>query len=295
MFETLPVAIEHLDRAIANFEATSSGFVEFRVGPNPGVVANAVSGLVRWMGGFPDTAVDRMDAAVRVARDLDHPYSIAYALHHAALLDLWRGDFDSVAARGAESRALATTHDYPTWLALAFVLGGAAEVASGAREEGLRSIEQGFEAYRGLSTPPVFWPALLTIRASAYGLAGQFDRGLELVDEAEANLMPDDPLGIDVAIAKADLLLATPNGDRPGAETVLERAVAMARPRGGRMGELEALTRLAELRRAEAPDAETIRRLREVYETFTEGSETRQLERARTVLADGSERGPSLG
>ena len=97
-------------------------------------------------------------------------------------------DAPSVAAGPTESLRLAETHDYPVWRALALVFRGTATVACGEPDAGLAEIEQGFALYHELSTPPVFWPTLLMIRATAYGLAGEVDRALELMREAESNL-----------------------------------------------------------------------------------------------------------
>ena len=54
--DDLPSSLDHYDQAVEHFEATRSGHVDFRVGPNPGVVANVVSGLTQWMVGYPESA-----------------------------------------------------------------------------------------------------------------------------------------------------------------------------------------------------------------------------------------------
>ncbi len=101
--------------------------------------------------------------------------------------------------------------------------------------DGLAEIEQGFALYRELSTPPVFWPAVLTIRATAYGLAGEVDRALVLMREAESNLQRDDPVEADIAIATGDLLVALPTPDLSAAEARFEQAAALAGSRKARM------------------------------------------------------------
>jgi ATP/maltotriose-dependent transcriptional regulator MalT len=261
--------------------------VEFRVGPNPGVIALAVSALLRWDAGFPDRAVDHMERALRLARELDHPYSMAYALHHASLLHIWRMDFASVAGWADESLRLATTHDYPVWKALALISRGTATVASGRHAAGLAEIEDGFALYRELSTPPVFWPALLTIRASAYAMVGDVDRALVFMTEAEESLQLDDPLLAEVAIARGEVLLSARAPDFAAADALFERAAALAARRAVPMVELQALTRLAVIRRGSTGGAEARRLLRDCYESFTEGFDTPQLVAARAALADG--------
>jgi hypothetical protein len=280
----LPASLEHLDQAVAFGESTPSGYVDFRVGPNPAVVAYAVSGLTRWMAGYPDAASTMLQRALAVAADLDHPYSMAYALHHATLLDVWREDLDAVAARAGALLAIAESHDYPTWRALALVFGGLATIGSGEVDAGLARVEQGFALYQGLSAPPVFWPALLMVRARALGMAGHGQEALTCIEEAEAALQSGDPMGPDVGTAHGDLLLALSPPDLEAAEAVFERTATLAAGLGARMAQLHACTRLAVLGRGTTRERDAMRALQQLYESFTEGFDAPQLAAARAAL-----------
>ena len=55
-----------------------------RVGPNPVVVAHSIGALFLWMSGYPDTAERRAAESIALAERLGHPYSLAYAVFHAA-------------------------------------------------------------------------------------------------------------------------------------------------------------------------------------------------------------------
>ncbi|MGV3760440.1 MAG: ATP-binding protein, partial [Actinomycetota bacterium] len=206
--EDVPAAVEDMDRAAEHAAATSTGFVELRVGADPSVVSEAIGGLLRWTSGQPDQALRSMAQAVGRARTLDHPYSLAFVLHHAALLDLWRGDTASLAERATESHEVSAAHGYAVWSALADILAGAGAVAEGRTAAGFQALEAGFARYLQLPTPPIFWPALLTIRADAHGRAGDPERGVALLEEAWASLDPDHPSAPEVAIAHGALLLA---------------------------------------------------------------------------------------
>ena len=184
--DDLPSAYVHYAEALAQYDATTSGHVDFRVGPNPGVVTGSVAALTQWMMGNPDTAASMMQRALDLAASLDHPYSMAYALHHAALLDLWRLDLDGVRARGDGLLAIADVHEYPTWRALAYVWQGMAMVGAGEAAKGVARLDEGFDLYQGLSAPPVFWSGLLLLRASVLGMAGRPDDGLHYILEAKA-------------------------------------------------------------------------------------------------------------
>jgi predicted ATPase len=278
-------AIEHADHASAFFARTSSGFVQFRVGPNPGVVSHAIAGLLRWTAGLADAATTSMTRALDLATQLEHPYSQGFALHHATLLDLWRSDLASVADRAAASRRLADAHDYAIWRALALVFHGVAAVGLGQPDDGVAEMEQGFAQYEELSAPPIFWPTLLTIRAATHGAAGDVDRALSVIETAWADLDGGHPAAAELAVAHGDLLLSGAGGDVDAAAALFERAAALSADRRARMLQLQALTRLARLRRGGPTGDDARRRLHDLYETFTEGHHCAPLRAAAAVLA----------
>jgi predicted ATPase len=283
--DDLPSSLDHHRQAVEQFDASRSGHVAFRVGPNPGVVVNVVSGLTSWMVGCPETASSAMQRALEVAAGLDHPFSMAYALHHAALLDAWGQDLAGVGTRAEALSAIAATHDYPTWRALALVWRGIALVGSGDADTGLTHVDEGFELYKGLSTPPVFWPALLMLRATALGMAGRGEEGLACIREAEATLQAGDPMAPDLGIVHGQLQLLLNPPDAPAAIAEFQRTADLAGGRGARMAQLQALTHLARLRRGTPGEAEAVHALQEVYDGFTEGFDSPHLVAARTALA----------
>ncbi len=152
--------LRHLDASIDFFEASPPPRIQFRVGPNPGVVAHVISGLMLWMTGFPDRAQRRVDRGLELAAGMGHPYTHAYALFHASLLAFWRSDLEQLALHAEQLRRIAKAHDYPIWGALSMVLAGTARIGAGEAEDGLASVDDGFALYAGLDTPPIFWSGI---------------------------------------------------------------------------------------------------------------------------------------
>jgi hypothetical protein len=72
--------------------------------------------------------------------------------------------------------------------------------------------------------------------------------------------------------------------DPIAAEAVLERVAPLAGARGCRMAQLQALTRLATLRRGTSGERETLHDLQQVYDTLDEGFDLPQLVAARSAL-----------
>ena len=148
-----------------------------------GRAVHDVSVFVLWAIGHPARAVERGAGALRIAAELHHPYTAAYALFHVAFLDIWRRDWASVHERHAQVREIAEEHDYQVWRALALIFLGVSEAALGRPAEGMALSDQGIARYQDLTTPPVFWPMVLSVRARGFGIT-QPEEGLEPVDQA---------------------------------------------------------------------------------------------------------------
>jgi predicted ATPase/class 3 adenylate cyclase len=274
--------LEHLDRGITLFDPRQHQPGPFRLGPSSGVVSYTTSAFLLWLLGYPGRAVERAAGAVDLARQLNHPFTLAYTLFHVGFLDLWRRELELVHERASGVLDVAEEHDYQIWRALALALQGAAMTGLGRPEEGLARIDQGIALYQGLKTPPVFWPLLLSVRAGAFAAGGRPADGLPLIDEAIEMTGEGNVLYPDFALLTGDLLVALADAD--GAETWFQSAFDVAGDLGVRMPKLRAATRLSRLRRAAGKRPDGTDELHSVYETFTEGFDTLDLLEARAVL-----------
>jgi predicted ATPase/class 3 adenylate cyclase len=278
--------LKHLDRAIAWLESQGHRSRRFRLGNNPGVACFTVSALVLWMLGFPDRALERATHAVTQATELEHPFTLAYALFHTGFLHLWRREPELVRDRAVGVLDVADEHDLPIWRALGAFLLGAAKTGLGRSEEGLREIREGIDLYQGLRTPPVFWPLLLYVRAGACARSGRPAEGLGLIEEAIE--IADDGSGLTLLPEfhrlKGDLLRALPEADGPGAEAWFLRAFDVARELDARMPQLRAAIGLCHSQRKRGDAEQGSQLLSAVYSTFTEGFTTPDLIEARDLL-----------
>lgn len=278
--------LDHLDRAIALFDPRRHAPGRYRLGPSSAVVCYTTSAFFLSRLGYPHQARDRATRAIELARDLDHPYSLSYALFHSALLELWQRDFTSVEHHASAVLAIAEEYDYSLWKALADTLLGATMAGLDRHDEGIARIEEGLATFRLLNGPPVFWPFLISIKAAVLGEAGRFEEGVQLVDQAIAIAMQwsDEPtiFAPEGPLLKGDLLLGL--GDLSGADAHYRMALDLARATSARTSELRAATRLAQLARAARDDSDERTTLRAIYEWFTEGHDVQDLVDARAVL-----------
>jgi hypothetical protein len=276
--------LPHLDRAIELHDPRARSASRFRLGPNTGVVARVASGLVLWQCGDLEQSVFRVKAALDIARAIDHPYSIAYALYHNAFLALHRNRIEECIAIAKDLTAVSEEHDYVVWATLAIFLEGVCRTILGETERGLEMTERAIDLYQGLTTPPVFWPLILAFRALVHALAGQPERGLVLIEEAITVGGPDDMTAPEFRILKGDVLRMLPTPDHTAAEDAYQTAIRATHAGGLRLFELQARTRLVGLRRELGHSPDGSDDLAALCATFPEGLNEHDLVAARETL-----------
>jgi len=284
--DDLSGALKHLDEALACAEAEQTSSRPLRIGNNPRVAGLTTSGFILWMLGFPDRALERADAAVALALELEHPFTMAYALFHTGFLHLWRREPELAGERARRVLDVAEDHEFPIWRAVGTCLGGAARAAVGGHDDGIEQVRKGMRMYQGLRTPPVFWPLLLYVQSGACVRAGRTAEGLALIEEAFsiAGRSAGMTLVPEFLMQKGDLLSAGADVEREGPESLYEQAFEVARDLHARTWQLRAATRLYRLARERGDPKEGDDLLRPVYESFTEGFAIPDLVEARALL-----------
>lgn len=286
--DNVQLGLEHIEQAIALYDPKRSRVRRLGIGSNPGVIALAVSALFLWMMGFPERGRKRAGEAIALAQKLEHPFSMSYALYHYGFLNLWLGNFQVAQERARALMDLAAEHDFAIWSAVASCLRGAAMVGTGAIDEGLALIEPGMREYRNLKTPPVFWPLLLYMQASAYGAASRPAGGLPLINEALE--IGSSSRGItfapEVLRVKGELLVAHDPSNAGEAEALLQLAVNIAQQMGTRMLELRAALALSRLWQGQGKTSQARAVLNDAYAKMTEGFEMADLRQAQARLRE---------
>lgn len=283
-FGDVSVSLDHFDAAIDAYDPARHGSSRFRLGPNTGVAARVASGITLWLCGDVDKGVSRASEALDFARAIEHPFSVTYALYHNGFLSLLRSRYDEAIELALELREIATEHDYAIWQTLSTVLEGAASSGLGDVETGLARTEAGIDLYQGLTPPPVFWPFLLSLRATVHARAGDIGTGLRLVEDAMGMSMAAGDTLPWLAMQKADLVLGLPQPDHRTARVLYGKTIAASRDLGLKMVQLQALTRMVRLNRAVGEDPDMSRDLADLYSSFDPGHDEPDLIAAAHLL-----------
>jgi hypothetical protein len=278
-----------LERSLAGYAPGHRPGRRFRFGTYPGVTAFSASGMIHWLLGSPDRALERTERAMSLANELGHPFTLAYARFHAGLLRLWRREPEIARAHAQAVLEISDEHEFRIWEAVGTCLYGAALADVGQADAGLSHIQHGLARYQGLKTrPPVFWPMLVAIHAGACGQAGRAAEGLRLLEEAEqaGATGSGGVLLSDLCRLKADLLLQLSEENEAEAESWLRQALDIARSGEARLLELRAATRLSRLRERQGRTEEAREVLAEAYRKMTEGFATADVKEAEALLAE---------
>jgi predicted ATPase len=236
--------------------------------------------------GHLDQAWSRVDAALKEARGLSDPFTLAFALGIACLAGWFvRLEPKPLLPYADELLALTTEHGIGHFRLLAFILRGWCLAVSGHAEEGIPLLttglagmeEDGFMAWRPSHLAHLGdacriarrWPAALGHLAEAQRLA----------EETEERCFQAETLRL-----RGDVLLAT--GDAAAAEAGYHEAMTIAQQQSAKLWELRAATSLARLWRDQGRRSEARDLLAPVYGWFAEGFGTPVLQEARALLSD---------
>jgi class 3 adenylate cyclase/predicted ATPase len=249
-------------------------------GLDPGVVGATYWAWALWLLGYPAQALKAADQARAWVADA-HPYTRARFQYWDGIVQQFVGDWDRVVSDGETALAMAQEHGYALVQAVGSILRGWALARRGQLAEAGALTRQGLEAYRAtgaefqlphLSTPLIeVSPALegLTLVSDALALVESTG---EHYYEAELHRL------------RGELLLAVSRDNRAPAEECFRRALDVARGQQAKSLELRAAMSLCRLCQDGERDTSAVKLLAEIYDWFTEGLNTADLEEARGLV-----------
>jgi predicted ATPase len=297
------LAREHFEQVIALYNPHQHRSLAFLYGGlDPEVLGRGYAAAwCLWFLGYPDQALARSHEALALAQGLAHPFSLVWAMLLSAVVRQRRREGQLAQQRAEAAILLASEQGFAFELALGTSMQGRALAEQGQVEEGIAQMRRGLEAYRatGAKVGESYDLALL---AEAYGKVGQEEEGLSLLAEALATV---DRTGERVYEAelyplRGELTLAQSSDRRLGssvpstttastqaeAEECFLKATEISRKQQAKSLELRAVTSLARLWQSQGKRNEAHQMLSEVYNWFTEGFDTKDLQEAKTLIEE---------
>jgi predicted ATPase len=288
-------ALVHFERAIALYDAQRDRPLALTYGQEPGVLSRGFAAHVLWYLGYPDRTLKTMGEALSQAREVAHPFSLAFALDHAAWLHQYRREPAETQERAEEDIRFSGEQGFPFFLAQGTIMRGWALAEQGQNAEGIAQIRQGLAAHEATGALLIrpYWVSLL---AQAYRRGGRADDALRVMDEAlamthgqsvwkaELHRLRGDLL-LDAQAAPVDSHAVTETGHSTDeAESCFRHAIDIARRQQTKILELRAGTSLARLWGRQGKRLEARDLLAPIYNWFTEGFDAPDLKDAKALL-----------
>jgi DNA-binding winged helix-turn-helix (wHTH) protein/predicted ATPase len=284
-------AQRYAEHGLALFDAQQHQALIFLYGENPQVMCSCWAALALWYLGYPDQAQGRISHALRLAQEFAHPYDLTSTLFWAAFLHHCRREIQRAGEQLEVLLPLTREHRIPHTEALGTGLWGSVLSEQGQREEGMAQIQQSMVATHALGHV-MGRPYFLTLLAEASSKAGQVAEGTQMLTEA-LKLGQSTGEGMQLAEIyrlKGELTLQSkvqgPKSEVQEAEECFHTAIDIARKQHAKSLELRAAVSLARLWQQQGKQKDAHQLLSEVYNWFTEGFETKDLQEAKAVLDD---------
>jgi class 3 adenylate cyclase/tetratricopeptide (TPR) repeat protein len=257
-------------------------------GQDAGAAGLAVLSWALWLLGQIDTASERIGAALERADAIKHPHTQAYVYYYASVLFAQcREPF--IARQYAErSHSLSEEHGFQAWRGPASAIRTICTNVLDLSPDATGQLVSVLDKYRSVHYQFGMTPILVQL-CEALLLRGQFDAALEAIERglSVCDLNDERFLEAELHRLKAEVLLLDkkPNAT-VHAQSLLDKALTIARSQGTRSLELRAAMSLARLWRSQGKVQQACELLAPVYGWFTEGFDTRDLKEAKVLLEE---------
>jgi predicted ATPase len=177
-------ARQHAEESLIHYDPRKHGVHAVTLGQDPAVTVLACLALSLWSLGYPEQARKKSEEGVALARELSHPFTLAFSLiHDAWLRDLRR---EPELARQSAETAMSLSNDkgFAFWASSGSLFRGWSLIALGqSPDDGIEEIKQALEAWTRTGAR-VLRAHFLGLFAEALEKGSKADQALALVEEA---------------------------------------------------------------------------------------------------------------
>ena len=259
-------------------------------GQDPKATSLSYIGFILWCRGYPDQAQARIQEAITWAQEIGHPFSLVLALDFKTTLQRLNRKFSAAQEHAEEVIALSKARGFQYWTEAGTLQQGWAMAHQRQAESGIELLQRTIATWRDSGTGGTQW-FHFSMLAEAYQQAGQLEKGVEVLEEGIAVQEKKGPTAsaAELSRLKGELTfeakakgLKSENDNE--AEECFQTALTIAQKFDAKACELRAGISLARLWQRQGKVSESQALLREIYNCFTEGFETTDLQEAQTVL-----------
>jgi predicted ATPase len=279
-------ALQHFERGIKLYDPSAHGSLAYAVGSDLGVNSLAYAASCHVCLGHLDRALAVSEAAVALAKRVEHPFSLAEALFMAGIVHLQRGELDRTRERVEEVVGLADQLGFPLYLEWKVVRGWA-RVECGDGEAGLAEMQQAIVELARIRFG-IGAPQILVLLAESLHKVGRHEDALDALGlgVAQAEQQGQHYCDAELHRLRAEILLDMDGNAVEEVEARFGQSLEIARRQEAKTFELRAATSLARLWQHQDKRDAARALLAPLYAWFTEGCDTRDLIAAKALLAE---------
>ncbi|HEY6734860.1 MAG TPA: winged helix-turn-helix domain-containing protein [Roseiarcus sp.] len=280
-------AQQHLERVLRSPAAPGDRRDAIYYNPNDRAVTRAMLARALWMQGFSDQALNEARLSLTELQGADHQLLLCRILYHGiSRIATMTGDFATADREIARIIELATRFNARVWITSGHFLKGQLLVERGELARGVLVLHDAFETC-DRSGWHISYAEFKSALALGLAGTGRLDEALVALDDA----MVADRAGgrgwyaPELLRIKGEVLLQkAADQSAMAADDCFNQAAEMAREQGALFWELRVALSIARWRVSQGRRHEARAPLASVYDQFTEGFATADMQAARTLL-----------
>lgn len=252
-------------------------------GHDTGVCGQALGAMNLWLYGYPDRALARARDSYELSVKVNHPYSRTFGLFARSILAFLTRDEAELARWTEELLNYSFNNKYNFFMVTSGIVHGWYLAWTGHFQEALEQIIKSEQAmHQGKTYSPR--PLLVSTFLDVHRMAGQIDQGIQVFrKELEEHPITGERLmEPEIRRLYGEFLLG--QDDPEQAEQEFRRALNIARKQEAKSLELRAGMSLARLWQSQGKHEEAHQLLSGIYNWFTEGFGTADLQEANALL-----------
>lgn len=260
--------------------------LSLKLGLAPSSFAFVYRAMINWVAGRPDLARTLADAAIARSNELSHASSRIHSYGVSSIVSYWRRDVDRTHDLAKRTLTLSENHGFSNWRQLSRALMTWVDGQSGNLDGAIPSIS----ACSSITTKfsgHLLRPWLCSMMADLGLKQGQHDECLVEIDACIEMSRRTELYAFlaELHRLRGCMLLAI-GRERDCVTKEFRTAIRIARDQGAGSWELRAAKDFAGLQAEEGQRQRAIDILRPVYDRFSEGFETPDLDEARQLLVE---------
>jgi len=197
------------------------------------------------------------------------------------------GEFNLAHEHSRETLKIAEERGFVQYVAWGGIVHNSSLFAQDGSEAAIDGMREAIQLNRKIGSN-LFIPYWNILLVRALAKKDQVNEGLHLIEEtiAEINISKERIWEAELYRVKGQLLLKNDEGNAPEAENCFRKSIDIAQSQSAKGWELRAATGLARLWQSQEKTDEARDLLKPVYDWFTEGFDTDDLRKAKTVLVE---------